>query len=60
MEFIELTKPSGKKVFVNAAHITFIEIGEGDDKYWTYIATDSGATWVRETIEQVLEKLNRS
>lgn len=58
MAFIELTRPSGKKIFVNTRHIVFIEIGEGEDKIFTHIVTSQGSIWVRETIEQVIEKIN--
>lgn len=57
MAFVELTQPAGKKIFVNTRHIVFLEIGEGEDKIFTHIVTSQGYIWVRETIEQVIEKI---
>jgi len=57
MEFIELTSPSGKKIFVDTRHIVFFQIGKGEDKIFTHIVTGNGSIWVRETIEQVIEKI---
>lgn len=57
MAFIELTRPAGKKTFVNTRHIVFFEIGEGEDKIFTRIVTSQGSIWVREQIEQVIEKI---
>ncbi len=59
MAFIELTRPSGKKTLVNTRHIVFIEIGENEDKFFTHIATIYGSIWVRETVEQVIEKIKK-
>lgn len=58
MAFIELTRPSGKKIIVDTMHIVFFEIGEDEDKFFTHIATSDGSIWVRETIEQVIGKIN--
>lgn len=61
MAFIELTRPSGKKTFVNTKHIAFFEIGEDEDKFFTRIVTTSeGSIWVREQIEQVIEKIKEA
>ena len=57
MEVIELTRPSGKKIFVDTSRIVFFQIGEGEDKIYTHIETSQGSIWVRETIEQVIEKI---
>lgn len=57
MAFIELTGPSGKKMFVNIRHIVFFQIGEDEDKIFTHIVTSQMSIWVRETIEQVIEKI---
>ena len=57
MAVIELTRPEGKKIFVDTRHIVFFQIGEGEDKIYTHIVTIQGSIWVRETIEQVIEKI---
>lgn len=57
MDIIELTQPSGKKILINKNYIVLIEIGENDDKFWTHISTSYGSIWVRETVEQVMEKI---
>ena len=57
MVFIELTRPSGKKILINTNYIILIEIGENEDKFWTHISTNYGSIWVRETVEQVIGKI---
>ena len=58
MAIIELTKTEGKKIFINTSHIIFFQIGENEDRCWTNVVTSQGSIWVRETIEQIAEKIN--
>lgn len=60
MAFLELTRPTGKKIFVNTKNMIYLEIGENEDKIFTHIATSYGSIWVRETLEQILAKIKEA